>query len=430
MEMLYFDCPFGRIKPARKGRNFSMKKFAISGWYRGDVHLDNVDIKKHVAMWQELGLTVAMSPYYRLEQKDEVLALLDDCHARGMKLILCDIRTRWKALTEHGEAAFRKMLGEAIADFGAHPALYGFYVGDEPTMQERPDAALAVKIHLELAPHLTPYLNFLPYLDCVMRHFDHAPLEDYLGSFVEESGTKLLSYDCYRQMYEGDSAYDDYFTNLRIYAETFQKTGVPFWNTVLVTGHWGYRCPSKRDMQWQLASSVAMGAKGVSWYCLFSGNISSTMENYPINMLGEKTREYYWFRDVNTLFQHCYGELFNEYDIDCFYHVNKAYGGVPAFRSFGEIEAITSTQPLILSRFRNKKGEEIYVVCSNTPFEVAELSTTFSDGYRIERIINPGVFAPVGTKRDPLGNASGAVGQTVSEFLAPGQMSVYRTVKL
>jgi len=116
-----------------------------------------------VDMWHDLGITVAMSPsYHGPEDKAGVLSVLDRAATYGMKVILCDYRTYWGYLTKNGADAYRKSVKEAAADFGSHPAFFGFIIGDEPDAPDITDALTALRINREILPESTPYLNFLP----------------------------------------------------------------------------------------------------------------------------------------------------------------------------------------------------------------------------------------------------------------------------
>ncbi|MFR6640694.1 MAG: hypothetical protein ACLUSP_04700 [Christensenellales bacterium] len=112
----------------------------------------------------DLGFNLVMSCEYDPEKHDkaEFLRHLDLLSERNMKVIVCDARARWTRLTERGEEEFIKGMNAAAADFAAHPAVYGFHVGDEPGAKQMPDMIKAYKLVKAAAPHLHPFVNFLP----------------------------------------------------------------------------------------------------------------------------------------------------------------------------------------------------------------------------------------------------------------------------
>ena len=92
------------------------------------------DEQDAVAEWKDAGITLPMTFEYdpARHEKERMLRLLDECEKAGMRAIVCDARTRYHHLREVGEAQFREDVAAAAADFGGHPAVFGFHVGDEP----------------------------------------------------------------------------------------------------------------------------------------------------------------------------------------------------------------------------------------------------------------------------------------------------------
>ena len=93
-----------------------------------------LDAEQAADDWKALGMNMPMSFEYdpAKNRKEEMIAQLDACEKRGMKLIVCDARTTFFRYMAVGEEAFRKGVREAAKEFGDHPAFCGFHVGDEP----------------------------------------------------------------------------------------------------------------------------------------------------------------------------------------------------------------------------------------------------------------------------------------------------------
>ena len=208
-----------------------------------------------VADWAACGMTLTVAPHYSPdpERKKKLLALLDECHAHGIRLILSDSRTTWRGAATD-PVGYRERVAEAVADFGSHPAVFGFHLGDEPQHTSFDDIRAAAKIQLELAPHLTPYLNHFPGWP------GHTPLwgcnsfEEWTHEIIPSLGVPLISFDNYTQMnpFGDGKGVDDYYTSLRVYSEAAAVMNVPFWSIVLSVGHFRYRCPNEDDIRWQL----------------------------------------------------------------------------------------------------------------------------------------------------------------------------------
>ena len=399
-------------------------KFFISAWNRSAF---NKAPEEKIADWHDLGLTVAMAHYTDAE-RPKVKKLLDLADEKGMKLILGDERAYWKNLTNNGEEKYRSDMTAAIEEFGHHPATFGFYIGDEPDAPDFDDAMLATRINNELAPHLTAYLNLLPWFNWIGERMGTKEYAPYLDRVVKEGNCTLVSYDCYTQMYEGKVGYDVYFNNLREHYLASKRNNVPFINIVLSSGHFDYRCPSKDDMWWQLNSSVAHGAKGISWFLIDMDIIHHNYRNLPINQLGERTEQFAWLSEVNRIFQKYCGKVINTLTIDKCYHLCEAYGGMPLFEPFGNLLGVESrgNVPLIVSDFYNEQGEHFFMVCNNTPEKSANISIRVKAGVKLTRCNIDNTFMEIPALADPVGAQFNTPGQSYNFFLSPGQLALLK----
>lgn len=403
-----------------------MNAFPIGFWNVLDLEQCGPEWVEH---WKDLGITQPMSPTFGPESnRQAMLDILDKAQEYGMRVIVCDYRTNWRVLSTQGEEAYRKLLQEALADFGHHPAVMGFFVGDEPDAPDAADAFKAARIQHELAPYLTPYLNLLPWFDWIGERMGTPALAPYLDRAIRE-GVNLLSYDCYTQMWKEDSGWDDYFNNLREYMLAVHRLKVPFQSILLSCGHYYYRCPSEDDMRWQLSTAVAHGAAGISWFFI---NLPGTWENYrnaPINQFGERTRTFEWLSTTNRLFQALCGNIMTGLTIDRCHHVHKAYGGMPLFEAYGKVREVHSEGnkvPLIFSQFIDKSGGLYWVVVNNSVTECTQAIVRFASGTQLEQCNFGNTFGPVPVHSDPIGQREGEGGETVNLFLAPGQLVLLR----
>ncbi|MCL2518836.1 MAG: hypothetical protein FWF15_09770, partial [Oscillospiraceae bacterium] len=392
---------------------FNMDKYPISFWNTINMKAAKSDM---VETWRDLGITLAMSPSYEPDDYGKVTEMLDRAEKLGIKVILCDYRTHWRRLTKNGVTAYTSDFKQAVSEYGNHPAVFGFFVGDEPDAPDAADAFLAVKIQQEEAPHLIAYINLLPWFDWIGERMGTDTLANYLDRVANEGTAKLLSYDCYAQMWDGERGYHDYFNNLREYYEAVKRLNLPFFNIVLSCGHYAYRCPSKDDMQWQLGTSVAHGASGVSWFFTELPGIWDNYRNAPINQLGERTEQFGWISEVNRVFNNYCGETIhkNNLVIDTCYHVTKAYGGLPLFEPFGNVLNVKSEQPAVFSRFHDDNGGVYYITCVNSPFNTASITMTFKADVNIERCAYGNTFAKIHAHTDPIGKMEGEGGQTIN----------------
>ena len=401
------------------------KDFTISAW---SCHGIDKEPAEKVKEWHELGLTLMIA---HSDKKDwaKTHALLDEAHKYGMQLIIEDWDANVDNLIRNGEDCYRESMKKLVDEFGSHPATFGFYVTDEPHVDNLEDTLKACRINNELAPHLTAYMNLLPWFDWIAERMGTKEYAHYLDKVVKEGQLKLLSYDCYTQMYANKVGYDDYFNNLREQSLAAKRNNVPFWNIVLCTGHYDYMCPTKDDLIWQMNTSVAHGAKAVSWFIIDVPD-GHNYRNAPINLLGERTPEFNTLSEVNRTFNEYCGRVFATLTLDECYHVCKAYGGMSLFKPFGCVANIESRGdvPLIASSYHNDEGERFFAICNNTPDTTTCVSLTIDEGAEISRCYFGNRFGRPTSLTDPVGERENKGGntKTYTFFLSAGQIALFK----
>ena len=407
-----------------------MNRFPIGFW---NYTAAGQQTAKDVKDWADLGMTMANSPeYWEGCDRQCMLDILDACAEQDIKVILCDRRARWWGISEDPEGV-RARFEEAVADFGSHPAVLGFHVGDEPTNDLTfKESAMAHKMQLEVAPHLLPHLNFLPYWEGQEKTLLKFPsFTEWAQHMADTADLKVLCYDCYAQMNPEEAGTHTYFTNLRKFMEAADATGITPWTTLLSVGHFRYRCPSEDDLRWQLNTAVASGMKGILWFFIYERTPVSNYRLPPIDEFGERTPTFQALSRVNRHFLHQFGDFFNSAKHISTYHIGKSFGGYELFVPGETNDVILDVTcdhglPGVVSFFE-KDGGRYMAVVNNT--------TTESGMFKIH--------VPKGTSRlqrfdwnhncvDMKTNARDAhYSETDTEciggdWLAPGQMKLYR----
>ncbi|MBR5445255.1 MAG: hypothetical protein IKV57_03980 [Clostridia bacterium] len=407
-----------------------MDKFPIGFW---NYTVAGQQTAKDVEDWADLGMTMANSPeYWEGCDKQAMLDILDACEEKGIKVILCDHRARWWGISEDPEGA-KAMFARALDDFGSHPAVLGFHVGDEPhTDVMFAESIMSHKMQLEMAPHLVPHLNFLPYWDGQEESLLKFPtFTEWAQSMADRAGLKILCYDCYTQMNPEEAGVHQYFKNLYKFMEAADATGITPWTTLLSVGHFRYRCPSEDDLRWQLNTAVASGMKGILWFFVYERIPTSNYRLPPIDEFGERTPTFHAMSRVNRHFLHQFGDFFLHAKHISTYHTGKAYGGYPMFvpgETSDVIQDVFCDQglPAVVSFFEKDGGKYVAVVNN---------STTESGLFKI--------LVPKGTPvfqrfdwnhrcvdmKTNAWDAHYAETDTVcigGDWLAPGQMKLYR----
>ena len=409
-----------------------MERFPIGFWnYTKTGDLGPEAVKD----WADLGMTFALSPeYYEGCDKAAMLKILDACAERDIRVIVSDHRARWWSgdTKEACEAQFRA----AYEDFGRHPAVMGFHIGDEPTTEEKfAAAARANRIQMKVAPELTPHLNFLPYWKGQEETILKAPtFEDWARRFTAESGIKILCYDCYTQMNPEEEGTHQYFTNLRKFAAGAEAAGIAPWTTLLSVGHFRYRVPSEDDLRWQLNTAVASGMKGILWFFVYEREPVSNYRLPPIDEFGERTETFCRLSRVNRHFLHQFGDFFLRAEHRGTWHTVKSFGDYPLFEAGRTDDVLTDVTcpqglPAVVGFF-SLDGDRYAAVVNNSVKESGQfvlhvpkdtrVFERFTWNHACVRLKDASWDACYYETEDELCGG---------DWLAPGQMKVYRIGK-
>src|ERR1019366_1544483 len=84
------------------------------------------------------------------------LDALDACQAAGLKAIVSDKRTSGYDWANVDEAKARENVASLVAEVGHHPALFGYYLRDEPNAAAFPGLAKVATLIRELSPGKWP----------------------------------------------------------------------------------------------------------------------------------------------------------------------------------------------------------------------------------------------------------------------------------
>lgn len=365
-----------------------MSKYNMGLW--NYVQTGVINPEAAVKDWEDLAFNLVMSFEYDCEKHDkkEFIKGLDLCAQKNMKVIVCDKRTLWSTYIRAGEEHFRQGVSEAVKDFGNHPAVFGFHIGDEPSGSQMADMIKSYKIVKSVAPHLSPFVNFLPLWEednfKDILGVEPEGYKDLLNRVVKEAGIELLCYDYYGQCAYFDKEYNEalYFKNLRVFGEVARENNIPLFTTLLSVGHWSLRCPTEDDIKWQISTSVAMGVTGIFWFFIYERTLDGSYRLPPVDLFWERTQTFNSLSRQNRIFMRYNAPILENTEYDQAYAVGIPYAGLPLFTGGYGIEkierVINDKAPLILSHF---KGDEDKLVLVNADREYpVKLRISFSEG--------------------------------------------------
>jgi len=356
----------------KKNASFGLTNYPVSIWNYVNLKEDGEHFtEKEMDSLLDAGINVPQSPDFDPNdpaQKAQILKMLDWAHKRNMKLVLRDPRCIAESdpTGKHAKDGYKERAQAAIKDFGSHPALFGFYIGDEGTSDGLWECQRILKA---LAPNLNHYYNFLPV--CSSSDEGH---EKYIDDYVAKGTPDLLGYDCYTQMTMTGPMLDDYYNNLRLFRAASLRNGLPFWNTPLCIGHNQYLCPDYTDIRWQFNTSVAAGANGIVWFFYYLPRPAGNYRLAPIDEFWEKTQAYTDMRRVQRSFHRSYGNLFNGLVSTRVSFFPKAFGGGETWKPnellTGLWPAYDGDCPILIGEFADAQERRYLMAVNNSKTKI------------------------------------------------------------
>jgi hypothetical protein len=273
-------------------------------------------------------------------------------------------------------------VNQLVAQVGSHPALFGYFVRDEPPPTDFPGLANWRASFVAAAPARRTYMS-------LGWDYDYA-------SYIPTVQNDFLSYDWYG-IRDGDIVDNYYFPCLEKARSFATSSGQPFWNTVSsvrmlgVDGNgnpyppWNAAVPSPANLRFQLYSSLAYGARGIAWFSYFSTELAAPIQ------YGEKTIYWDYLRDVN-LQMHRIGQTYITLTyLNVFHYPNvppgQPYMNYPA-RGIGTSQHLQSLSggDYAVGEFTNPSSKKWILVVNKSLTTNATLNVTFKTAGTIYRV--------------------------------------------
>jgi hypothetical protein len=170
----------------------------------------------------------------------------------------------------------REQLDALIARVSKHPALYAYYLIDEPNASQFAAFGKLVAYLRQRDPLHLAYINLFPTYatneQLATKGDVVTAYREYLRLYSEQVKPSLISYDHYQFRLKGDG--DQYFLNLAMIRRAAQEAGVPFLNIVQACT-WApdtMRVPNANELRYLVYSTLAYGAQGISYYVYACAN--------------------------------------------------------------------------------------------------------------------------------------------------------------
>lgn len=322
---------------------------------------------------------------------------LDTAHRYGLRGQLVDGLLSPQTLED---AARREQLDALIERVKDHPALYSYFITDEPNASAFPALGKLVAYLRQRDPAHLAYINLFPTYasneqlgtqgDTVTAYREH------LRQYVEIVKPDLISYDHYHFTATGDG--NQYFLNLGMIRQAALEAGVPFLNIVQACS-WtpSMRIPNGEELRWLVYTSLAYGAQGLSYYVYCHPGHEGAMASAD----GTPTALYYAAKALNRDFAAIAAQLQPLTSLGA-YHVGPLPWGAEALPEEAPfyLEGVPE-KGMVLGYF-GSPGHPTHVVVVNLDY-TREVATTLV-GPGPLHVFHPdtGAWPPVGGQRAEL----------------------------
>lgn len=147
-----------------------------------------------------------------------------------------------------------------------HPAFAGYCVWDEPASTAFEELGAKKVLWDSVMGDKTFFINVFPgWAGAALG----GSFKNYISSYIETVQPALLCFDHYPLMTSttGETVVrDTFFSDMDICSYYAKQAGIPFWFTLLASGHMNYVTPNAKEIGWQMAVGQAYGATGLLHY--------------------------------------------------------------------------------------------------------------------------------------------------------------------
>lgn len=306
---------------------------------------------------------------------------LDNAQKQGLRALLHNGLISPAVLADPAKRAELDALIERVKN---HPAMYAYFIGDEPNSARFPEIGkLFAYLHEKDPAHLA-YINLFPTYATNEQLGNKGDVttayREHLQQFVDTVKPQLISYDHYHFAVGGDTG--QYFLNLSLIREAALKAGVPFLNIVqAATWDPAMRIPHTNEVRWLVNTSLAYGAQGVSYYVYSCVGHLGMLANPD----GTPTPLYHGLKPVNRDFVAMATQLQPLTSLGAFHCGTQPMGAkaLPADALFRLEPALAMRQPespkpvegFVLGTFGPARGTPTHVVVVNLDYNTPAPTT-------------------------------------------------------
>jgi len=339
---------------------WNQDRFEIGAWRPPPANFTTDEVYAQMA---EAGFTLLTGAGQETPEKGK--AYLDLCRRHGIKVLARDSRVSM----DSGTPFDPKALDAMIADYKDHPALYGWFIKDEPSGDQYPRLG-EIQAHLQKKdPSHLPYINLFPcYGGPTQLAFDD--YDGYVKGFVNTVKPSMISFDHYMFLRNG-SLRGDFFRNLEITRREALEAGIPLWVIIqALEDATRYRPPTLSQMYWQVNCSLAYGTKSIWYYPYWSsGDVNKPEEWHYLGVVlpdGRPGPQYASAKEINPKLK-ALGPLLMKLKSVSVMHLGDVPLSAKPFKADDLIKTASGDQ-IIIGRFEDRSGRP-YLMLVNRDYD-------------------------------------------------------------
>lgn len=305
---------------------------------------------------------------------------LDLCGANGLRGMVCDSRLGPKSVRDKD---FAETFDAVVKDYSSHPALWGYYIVDEPSAEAFNHIGDVSRYLLEKDPKHIPYVNLLPTY-ATEEQLGTWTYEQHVDEFCKVVKPKIISYDHYALLNDG-SIRPDCFQNLEIIRRQSIKHKTPFAFTVLSVNCNVYKDQAEAELRWQAFTALAYGARGIMYFTYNTPHDPNwNFHDAIIDANGKPTAKYGFARDINGEIKKLGPTLMRLNSVGVF-HTGAVPSGCKPLPEGGLIQEIKGGE-FVVGQFNSDNGARYAMFVNRSPTKACEAKIAFSQAVDVFQV--------------------------------------------
>lgn len=298
---------------------------------------------------------------------------LDLCQANKIKGLVCDERAYPPRSRRSADLA--AAVDAAVADYSKHPALWGYYITDEPSADAFNRCAMVHRLLVSKDPAHMPFINLFPsYANT--QQLAASSYETYVDQSLRVIGQKFLSFDHYALMADG-GVRSNYFSNMAIIRRQSIKHKVPFNYILLSVPHGPYKDVTEADLRWQVNTALAYGAKGIMYFTYTTpADPTWGFRDAIIDASGKQTAKYEIAKRINGELKKLSPTLMSLHSVGVF-HTGALPDGCKPLPEGGLISGINGGE-FVVGQFYSDDGGRYAMIVNRSLTKSAKAAVEFS----------------------------------------------------